>query len=105
MVANRSRAGLDTRWVPTDVSDSCFHGSSSSSKLSWRTKNWLFADTVAGAEASANLYSVIETAKANGLAPGAYLQHVFTELPKARTLEDVDALLPDRVQMHGDPVR
>jgi transposase len=68
-------------------------------------KNWLFADTVAGAEASANLYSIVETAKANGLAPWAYLQHVFTKLPRARTLEDVDALLPDRVQLHGDGVR
>jgi transposase len=68
-------------------------------------KNWLFADTVAGAEASANLYSLVETAKANGLAPWAYLQHVFTELPRARTLEDVDALLPDRVRLHGDGVR
>jgi hypothetical protein len=36
---------------------------------------------------------------------GAYLQHVFTELPKARPLEDVDALLPDRVQIGGDEVR
>jgi len=68
-------------------------------------KHWLFAETVAGAEASANLYSLVETAKANGLAPWAYLQHVFAELPKARTLEDVDALLPDRVQLPGDGVR
>ena len=34
-------------------------------------KNWLFADTVRGAEASANLYSVIETAKCSGLEPFA----------------------------------
>jgi transposase len=60
-------------------------------------KNWLFADTVRGAEASANLYSVIETAKANGIEPYAYLRHVFAELPKATTLEDVEALLPGRV--------
>ena len=68
-------------------------------------KNWLFADTVAGAEASANLYSVIESAKANGLAPWAYLQHVFTELPNAKTFDDVDALLPDRLQSRNDVVR
>jgi transposase len=60
-------------------------------------KNWLFADTVRGAEASANLYSVIETAKVNGIEPYAYLRHVFAELPKATTLEDIEALLPDRV--------
>ena len=68
-------------------------------------KNWLFAETVGGAEASANLYSVIETAKANDIEPWAYLQHVFAELPKARTFDDVDALLPDRVQLRKDAVR
>jgi hypothetical protein len=57
-------------------------------------RNWLFSDTQAGARASANLYSLIETAKANDLEPYAYLRHVFTELPKAQTLEDVEALLP-----------
>lgn len=32
-------------------------------------KGWLFADTVAGAHARANLYSLIETARANGIEP------------------------------------
>ncbi len=57
-------------------------------------KGWLFCDTVAGAKSSANLYSLVETAKANGLEPYGYLRRVFTELPKARTLEDIEALLP-----------
>ncbi len=57
-------------------------------------KAWLFSDTPAGAEASANLYSLIETAKANGLEPYAYLRHIFTELPKAITAPDLEALLP-----------
>ena len=57
-------------------------------------KAWLFSDTQAGADASARLYSLIETAKANGLEPYAYLRHVFTELPKAVTAEDIEALLP-----------
>ena len=57
-------------------------------------KNWLFADTARGAHASANLYSVIETAKANGLEPYAYLRLVFTALPRAETLVDFEALLP-----------
>ena len=60
-------------------------------------KNWLFCDTVAGAHASARLYSLIERAKANGLEPYAYLRHVFTELPKAQSLGDVEALLPTRL--------
>jgi len=56
--------------------------------------NWIFADTVKGAKASANLYSLIETAKLNGLEPYRYLQHVFKELPKAQTLVDIEQLLP-----------
>jgi transposase len=57
-------------------------------------KNWLFSDSVRGVKASANLYSLIETAKANGLEPYAYLRRVFTELPKAETVEAIEALLP-----------
>ena len=57
-------------------------------------KNWMFSDTPAGAEASARLYSLVETAKANGLEPYAYLRRVFTDLPQATTLEDIEALLP-----------
>jgi transposase len=57
-------------------------------------KNWLFANSQAGARASANLYSLIETAKANGLEPYAYLKKLFTLLPQAECLKDIDALLP-----------
>ena len=62
-------------------------------------KAWLFSDTPAGADASARLYSLIETAKANGLEPYAYLRHVFTELPKATTVDDIEALLPWNVKL------
>lgn len=62
-------------------------------------KNWLFNNTVAGAEASANLYSLIETAKANGLEPYHYLKRVLTELPAANTVEQIEALLPWQVKM------
>jgi transposase len=62
-------------------------------------KNWLFADTVRGAQASANLYSLIETAKVNGLEPFADLRYVFAELPAATTLDDVDVLLPRNVDL------
>ena len=54
----------------------------------------MFSDTVAGARASANLYSLIETAKANRIEPYAYRRHLFTELPKATSVEDYEALLP-----------
>lgn len=60
-------------------------------------KNYMFCDSVAGAKATANLYSVIETAKANGIEPYRYLRHVFTELPKAASLEDIESLLPHRM--------
>lgn len=53
----------------------------------------------AGARASANLYSLIETAKANGTEPWAYLLHLFTELPKAQTPADIDALLPQHAEI------
>ena len=66
-------------------------------------KAWLFSDTPAGATASARLYSLIETAKANGLEPYAYLKLVFTELPKATTLADVEALLPWNVARPATP--
>lgn len=59
-------------------------------------RNWLFSDTVAGAEASANLYSLIVTAKANGLEPHAYLSLVFRDLPRAHSVEDYERLLPMR---------
>ena len=57
-------------------------------------KNWLFSGTPQGAVASAALYSLIETAKANDLEPYSYLRHIFEKLPTAKTLEDIEALLP-----------
>ena len=56
----------------------------------------MFADTIAGARASANLYSLIETCKANGIDPYAYLVSLFRKLPAAQTADDYDALLPWR---------
>lgn len=64
-------------------------------------KAWLFSDTPAGADASARLYSLIETAKANGCEPYAYLRHIFTELPKATTLAEIETLLPWNVFQHA----
>ena len=57
-------------------------------------KAWLFCDTPAGAHASARLYSLVESAKANGFNVYDYLKRVITLLPQATTLADVDALLP-----------
>lgn len=57
-------------------------------------KNWLFSGTAEGAEASAMLYSLIETAKANRLEPYAYLRYIFEKIPVANTLDDLEALFP-----------
>jgi transposase len=54
-------------------------------------KNWLFSDTPRGAMASAQLYSLIETAKANGQESYAWLRHALEHLPQASSVE---ALLP-----------
>jgi transposase len=57
-------------------------------------KNWLFSQTPSGAHASAAIYSLIETAKANGLSPYDYLQFVFETLPTLGEEEDLTSLLP-----------
>jgi transposase len=56
-------------------------------------KNWLFMGSPEGAKASAAIYSLIETAKANGVHPGEYLTHIFTELPLT-SAENLHTLLP-----------
>jgi transposase len=59
-----------------------------------KMRNWLFADTVSGAKASANLYSLVQTVRADELEPYAYLRRLFVELPAAQTVEQIEALLP-----------
>lgn len=63
----------------------------------WSAGAWLFADTVGGANASANLYSLIETCKANRVDPYAYLTELFRALPYANSADDYEALLPWRL--------
>lgn len=60
-------------------------------------KNWLFSDTPAGARASAVIYSIVETAKANNLAPRIYIQYLFENLPDMEIQthpERLDQILP-----------
>jgi transposase len=56
-------------------------------------------DPIGGANASARLYSLIETARANGIEPHFYLAHLCTELPKATGAEHFEALLPWRIAL------
>jgi transposase len=57
-------------------------------------KNWLFAGTPDGAKASADIYSLIETAKANNLEPYKYLRYLFEKIPFIECEEDLRNLLP-----------
>ena len=57
-------------------------------------KNWLFANTPSGAKASATAFSIIETAKENGLDPYEYLKFIFTKAPNLKDNESIDILLP-----------
>lgn len=62
-------------------------------------KAWLFADTTRGAHASATMYSLIETAKANSLEPRAYLLHILERIGAADTVEKFETLLPWNVDL------
>ena len=60
-------------------------------------KNFLFAGSPRGAHASCALYSIIETAKLNGLNPYAYLHYVFTRMPHLAAQDAWDELLPQNM--------
>lgn len=57
-------------------------------------KAWLFADTPAGARASAIYYSLIETAKVNGIEPYDYMKFLIENIATADTVEAYEALMP-----------
>jgi transposase len=76
----------DDKFITTDYLQQC-------------RKNWLFADTRKGAEASAACYSLIETAKANNLEPQAYIKHILDHIATADTLGNFELLLPWNVKL------
>lgn len=57
-------------------------------------KNWLFADTPDGMRANAVMYSLVQTAKANGIDPFVYLRYVIDKMPTLKSSKDVECLLP-----------
>jgi transposase len=61
-------------------------------------KAWLFCDTQLGAQASANLYSLAGTCRANGVDPFAYFEYLYEKLPLATTAAELEALLPWNVK-------
>ena len=62
-------------------------------------KNFLFSGSPRGAQASATMYTLVETAKANGLEPWAYLNYLFEKLPQAKSEQALLALLPQNLKM------
>ncbi len=62
-------------------------------------KAWLFSGSPRGAHASATLYTLVETAKANSLEPWAYLNYLFEKLPLAKSEQALLALLPQNLKM------
>jgi hypothetical protein len=58
-------------------------------------KNWLFSDTQDGANASMTVFSMVETAKANGLDPQKYLLFLLDQRPSVEMTDDeLDQLMP-----------
>ena len=60
-------------------------------------KNWLFSGSPRGADASAAIYSIIETTKANHLEPYRYLRYLFAKIPFIESDAEYNALLPTRI--------
>lgn len=55
-------------------------------------KNWVMIDTIAGAESSAIIYSIAETAKANNLKPYDYFEYLLSEIPNHMDDKDLSFL-------------
>jgi transposase len=61
-------------------------------------KNWLFSGNPEGASASATIYSIIETAKANGLEPYHYPCYLLEKLLFVQSIEELKNLLPQNIE-------
>lgn len=77
------RAPIDNNVIERDIRPFCTG-----------RKSWLFSDTIAGAKASAMVYSLMLTCRACNVEPYAYLLHVLTELPQRAPDADITDLLP-----------
>jgi hypothetical protein len=71
-------------------------------------KKWLFAGSPDGAKANATFFTLIETAKANGLEPYTYLRYIFENLPLVKSDQNLKELLPHNIDRSAiaisDPV-
>jgi hypothetical protein len=57
-------------------------------------KNWLFADSMDGMRTNATMYSLVQTAKANGINPFDYLRYLFVTIPRLENSSQIECLLP-----------
>ena len=109
LVAPKSRTGKaisyclnQEKYLRVFLTDGYIPMDNNSAKRGIRTfclgkKNWYTIDTVRGAQASAVVYSIAETARANNLKPYEYFKYLLEELPKHGEFEDlsyIDDLLP-----------
>lgn len=65
-------------------------------------KNWLFADSVEGAKAAANIFSLIETCKTHEINPYDWLREILAKIPYCETVEQYEALLPFNLKITID---
>lgn len=68
-------------------------------------RNWLFAGSKAGGERAAAIYSIIETAKANGVEPQAYLADILARIGQGWPAARIDELMPWNVPRHDDGIQ
>jgi transposase len=68
-------------------------------------KNWLFHGSSGSARASANIYSLIESAKLYNLKIFDYLKYVFENIPNADTPRKIEQLLPVYAQEYLPPIK
>lgn len=80
---NNGDAEIDNNWIENMIRP-----------FALGRKNWLFSDTEKGADASANIYTIVQTAKINGLNVAQYLEEVLIRIPYCETVDDFEMLLP-----------
>ena len=66
-------------------------------------KNYLFAGSDSGGERAAAIYTLVVTARLNGLNPEAYLKNVLTRIAEGHPINRIDELMPWRMTSASDP--
>ena len=61
-------------------------------------KNWMFCNSIAGAKAAEVLFSIIETCELHKIEPYAYPRLVLTKIPYAKTVEELEQLMPFNIK-------